>query len=145
MNKHKSYFQGNSNHGEDIHKGVQPVHQLLYFLRLFPLLLSTFMLLFSFNWDIAALQCCVISTVGQKESACMPISSVLNLSHPPHPSSLSSPSAELSSVCYQRIPTSYFTHGSVYMSIPISPVHPTALLNPCAHNSILLYVLLPCK
>ena len=62
---------------------------------------------------------------------CSHISSLLHLppSHPPHPTPLGGHKAQSWSLCAMRLlPTSYFTFGSVYMSMPLSLFVETCIL-----------------
>ena len=85
----------------------------------------------------------LVSAVQQSESAIRihispyphPLASP---SHPPYPTPLGGHKApELISLCYAMLPTSYFTFGSVYMSVPLSqfvPAYTPPSLCPQVHS-----------
>ena len=90
-----------------------------------------------FFWRIIASQCYVGFYYTMKWINCMYtyIPSFLDLppNPPPHPQAISEHRAELP-VLYSSFPLAVsFTHGSVYMSLPIHPMLPIPYHTPCPH------------
>ena len=99
-----------------------------------------------FNWRIIALQCFIgfcytTMWISHKHTN---VHSLLNLFPPPH----------LSSDCHRppgwaptqlaQLPTSYFTYGDIYVSMPISQLAPPSSPCRCVHKSVLyIYVSIP--
>ena len=107
--------------------------------------------IFFFYWSRVGLHCCVSFCCTVKgityTYTYIPISLLSYVSLPPSLSHLSSwtQSPELISCAMWLLPTSYFTFGSVYLSMPLShfvPASPSPFLCPQVHSLCLHLVLI---
>ena len=108
------------------------------------LFFSIFFFTFTVNWRIIALQCVLVSAIQHSESAMsIHISTPSWTSLPPHPWGHHRPVVWAPCVTRQ-LPSSYFTHGSVYVSvilaqfIPLSPSPALLSTSPFSTSASLL-------